>query len=114
MTTQQVTLMGQAASAILWPAHMKIFRIDGDAMAPLLKEGDYVAVDTTKHSIREGIYAVQLGGGVAIRRLQPLPAGSVLLKCDHPLYSAEEVDASLLAKEGAIVGRVVFAEKRID
>jgi phage repressor protein C with HTH and peptisase S24 domain len=93
---------------------MKIFRVDGDAMEPLFREGDYVAVDTTQRSIREGIYAVRLAGSIEIRRLQLLPAGSVLLKCDNPLYSAEEVDASLLSKGGAIVGRVVFAEKRID
>ena len=50
-----LSLISQAASALAWPDHIQLVRVEGDTMAPTFKAGDFLAVDTTQREIREGV-----------------------------------------------------------
>lgn len=110
--TQALSFMNHAASALLWPEHIWIIPVESDVMSPTLRQGDYVAVDTLQTAVDEGVFLIADAGGERLRRLQPTLDGRVLLLNDNKAYDFKEE----CAKEeivGLIVGRVIFAEKRI-
>lgn len=107
----ELSLMNQAASALAWPATIQIVRVDGDAMYPTLKAGDFLAVDTEQRDVREGVYVLKVGGSLVVRRINMPIAGQVLVGCDNKSYDLERVPVDTLS--GEIVGRVIFAEARI-
>ena len=80
-----LSLISQAASALAWPDHIQLVRVDGDTMAPTFKAGDILAVDTTQREIREGVYILRSPDALVVRRLQvmPHPPGHILVGCDN-------------------------------
>lgn len=108
----QISLLNTAQSALPWPEHMKVFGVTNDDMEPFIQRNDFVVVDTTQKTIREAVYALQLGGSVRIRRLQPLTSGKIRVLCDNLNYQDEEIDGSLLNTQN-IIGRVVMAERHL-
>lgn len=109
---QEISLVCQAKSALAWPAHMKVFCADSDAMDPFIKRNDFVVVDTTQNDIREAVYALQLGDLVVIRRVQPLTSGKIRIICDNKHYQMDEVSAELVNIE-AVIGRAVMVERHL-
>lgn len=107
----ELCLMNQAASALAWPATIQIVRVDGDAMYPTLKTGDFLAVDTEQREVCEGVYVLQIGVSLTVRRVHMPIAGKVLVGCDNKSFAQETVPVDALS--GKIVGRVIFAETRI-
>ena len=107
----ELSLMTQAASALAWPATIQIIRVDGDAMYPTLKVGDFIAVDTEQRDVREGVYVLKAGESLVVRRINMPLGGQVLVACDNKSYDLERVPVDTLSKE--ILGRVIFAETRI-
>lgn len=107
----ELSLMKQAASALAWPPHIQVVRVDGDSMYPTFKTGDFLAVDTEQRDVREGVYVFQIGVSLIVRRVHMPIAGQVLVGCDNKSYDPETVPVDVLS--GEIVGRVIFAETRI-
>lgn len=107
----ELSLINQAASALCWPAHIQIVQIDGDAMSPTFKQGDYLAVDTLQRDVREGVYLLCRGGCQIVRRLHWPSNGSCLAACDNKQFSSESIPVEALAE--AIIGRVIFVESRV-
>lgn len=107
----QLSLMNQAASALAWPPHIQVIRVDGDAMYPTFKAGDFLAVDTEQRDVREGVYVLNSGQSLVVRRINMPIGGQALVACDNKSYDLERVPVDTLSKD--IFGRVVFAETRI-
>lgn len=80
----------------------------GDSMEPTISSGDIVIVDTHDHDItQEGIFCVNYGAGVMLKRIQVLPFGVEFIS-DNKLYNpfvlkGQEVESI------NIIGRVVTA-----
>jgi SOS-response transcriptional repressor LexA len=80
----------------------------GDSMEPTINSGDIVVVDVRDTDVtQEGIFCVNYGGGVTIKRIQVLPFGVEFIS-DNKLYNSfvlkgQEIDAI------KIIGRVVTA-----
>jgi phage repressor protein C with HTH and peptisase S24 domain len=77
----------------------------GDSMTPTILDSDIVVIDTSQHEVRmaDRIWAAAYGQTGIIKRLRPMPDGSVKILSDNPAVSAETAyDGEL-----AIVGRVV-------
>jgi hypothetical protein len=96
------------------PAPMErllIAHADGDSMAPTLKGGDMVLIDTTQKTLGAlgAIWAISLFGAAGIKRLQPIGETKVRVISDNPLEPAQEVDAEDLRIDGRVVwfGRMV-------
>lgn len=83
--------------------------IRGDAMAPLLSDGDVVLLDPEQTDVPvEGVYGLQTDGGPGLlyRRLQRLPGGAVQAASANPAYPPFTFD--LQGSEAHVLGRVVW------
>lgn len=88
------------------PAHVSLMTMKGDAMAPTLRDGALLIVDRSIEAISgEGIYALIMGRGLAVRRAQLMLDGSAKLIADNPAYEPEMVPGKSLAGI-KIAGRV--------
>lgn len=68
---------------------VKGIQVDGDSMEPTLRDGDYVLIDETTTFGVNGIYAIQFGGQILIKRLQFKMDGTVLIISDNNKYQSE-------------------------
>ncbi len=68
---------------------VKGIQVDGDSMEPTLRDGDYVLIDENTTFGVNGIYAIQLGGQILIKRLQFKMDGTVLIISDNNKYQSE-------------------------
>ncbi len=93
-------------------AMLALIEVDGDSMWPTLHSGDHVLLNRaeTWYS-RDGIYALDIGDGLQIKRLamHPVTRG-ITVKSDNPDYpSFEGIDASELR----ILGRAIWLGRKI-
>ena len=68
---------------------IKGIQVDGDSMEPTLRDGDYVLIDENTIFGVNGIYAIQLGGQILIKRLQFKMDGTILIISDNTKYQSE-------------------------
>jgi phage repressor protein C with HTH and peptisase S24 domain len=92
---------------------LRIITIDGDSMEPLLSSGDRILIDTAQRvPVPPGIFVVWDGMGLVAKRIEHVINSApprVLIKSINPEYQSYERDA----EEVNIVGRVVWAAKRL-
>ena len=68
---------------------IKGIQVDGDSMEPTLRDGDYVLIDENINFGTSGIYAIQYGGQILIKRLQFKMDGTILIISDNDKYDKE-------------------------
>ena len=68
---------------------IKGIQVDGDSMEPTLRDGDYVLIDENINFGTNGIYAIQHGGQILIKRLQFKMDGTILIISDNDKYDKE-------------------------
>ena len=94
------------------PRHARIVRVVGDSMEPTLRAGDPVMVDLTQpQHPADGIWVVQQGAGVLIKRLQFLAGGKVRVISDNQAYAVQELNLGEEQPDFRLVGRVVWIPK---
>lgn len=83
----------------------------GDSMMPTISDHDIVVVDRTEQRPQFGdkIWAIIFGGVAMIKRLRPMPDGSVTLSSDNQLVR----DVRAVGDELHIVGRVVAIVRKV-
>lgn len=95
------------------PADLRMITIDGDSMEPLLASGDRILLDTSQRvPVPPGIFVIWDGLGLVAKRVEHVPHSEppkIVIKSVNPEYQAYERDA----EEVNIVGRVVWAAKRL-
>lgn len=92
---------------------LALISVIGDSMEPTLSEGDVVLLDMTTKSVLDGsIYALQLNGGLLVKRIQRKLDGSVVVKSDNARYDMEVVSEDK-ADRLKIIGRVVWVGRRL-
>jgi phage repressor protein C with HTH and peptisase S24 domain len=81
-------------------------------MMPTISDHDIVVVDRTEQRPQFGdkIWAIIFGGVAMIKRLRPMPDGSVTLSSDNQLVR----DVRAVGDELHIVGRVVAIVRRSE
>ena len=80
--------------------------VEGDSMAPELKEKDVVLINKNikEVSLGGGIYAIKWKSNILVKRLQVNPqAGTVLIKSDNPSYETLETNLDDIEIEGKII-----------
>jgi phage repressor protein C with HTH and peptisase S24 domain len=93
------------------PEHLFWALGDGDSMEPTIRSGELILIDRSQQTPRmgDGIWAVAWGEIGMIKRLRPLPDGSVEIHSDNPLIPpARAVDGEL-----HVIGRVVAVVRRL-
>ena len=68
---------------------VKVICVDGDSMEPTLRDGDYVLIDENINFGTNGIYAIQYGGQILIKRLQFKMDGTIIIISDNEKYDRE-------------------------
>jgi phage repressor protein C with HTH and peptisase S24 domain len=92
---------------------LALISVIGDSMEPSLSEGDVVLLDMTTRSVLDGsIYALQLNGGLLVKRIQRMLDGSLVVKSDNARYDTETVSEDK-ADRIKIIGRVVWVGRRL-
>jgi Peptidase S24-like len=95
-------------------ADLQLITMDGDAMEPLIRAGEIIGIDTRTRAIRgNGIYALEEGERLLIRRVDALARDRIALICENDKYQRRELR---LQKDGTIkgipiAGRVMFSTK---
>ena len=88
---------------------LHIITASGDSMSPTFNDGDFVIVDTSKREVlSDGVYAVQSGGGIFIKRIQRELDGGVTLLSDNPKYRPQPVPVEDI-ETMSIIGKCVIA-----
>ena len=93
-----------------------LIQVSGDAMSPVLNDGDYVIIDNSVTEIDDNaIYVLKHGKSTLIRRIQVMVRSNTLaLMCENNRYAKEELNQSeitfsgLSSPEGLqLIGKVV-------
>ncbi len=94
------------------PASLRIVGVRGNAMEPLLREGDRLVVDTAKRDPSAGgLFVLREPGGFAVWRVEPVGGTDpprLRLNCANPDYEAR----TRLAGNVQIVGEVIWTMTR--
>ncbi len=99
----------------LQPQTVCIIEALGDSMHPTISNGDKVIIDTSdqgKKPSPDGVFAIWDGIGVAIKRIEIIPASTpqmVKIISDNPKHSSYETQANSCH----IIGRVASVIKRL-
>lgn len=92
---------------------LALVSVIGDSMEPTLSDGDVVLLDMTPRGVLDGsIHALQLNGGLLVKRIQRKLDGSVVVKSDNPRYDTETLSEDKTDRL-KIIGRVVWAGRRL-
>ena len=84
---------------------VKAIRLTGDSMAPTLKDGDYVLVDTAVQSFAtDGLYLLDLSNNLVVKRLQQINSEELLILSDNAHYKS----TSAQIQDIRIAGKVVY------
>ena len=88
---------------------LHIINAYGDSMRPLIEDGDFVIVDTSKRElIGDGVYVIQANNDTFIKRVQRQINGSILLISDNPRYKPYEIPPDELDTV-RIIGKAIIA-----
>jgi phage repressor protein C with HTH and peptisase S24 domain len=91
------------------PDQLALETVRDESMAPTIKSGDMLLIDTTDRKFRRcGIYLLEVSGERLVKRVQRKHDGSLVLISDNPAYQPDIVDKAFAAELTAI-GRVVWA-----
>lgn len=80
----------------------------GDSMEPTIKDSDLLLIDTTDQTLRmsDKFWAIAFGNSGSVKRLRPMPDGSVKILSDNPSVPDDVAHDGELHVLGRVVGLV--------
>ncbi|SQI42349.1 Uncharacterized HTH-type transcriptional regulator HI_1476 [Leminorella richardii] len=90
----------------------RVVRVIGNSMAPMLRSGDVVGIDTANHSqIVDGdLYAIRDGNLIRVKQLVPRPDGGIIIKSfNNTDYPDEQLSREEFEQRIHIIGRVFWS-----
>lgn len=88
------------------PRNLKAYRVSGDSMRPMLRDGCWVVIDTTKTAIvDECIYALAVGDELMVKQLVRGVANKIVVNSFNPSHPTQVVDPEVVPVQ--IFGQVV-------
>jgi phage repressor protein C with HTH and peptisase S24 domain len=96
------------------PSDLALIYVEGDSMWPTLAPGDIILIDRRDTRVsRDGIYVLRIDEAVLVKRLHRLPGGIIEATGDNPAGRAFEIRLDTQDQDLAVIGRVVWAGKRL-
>lgn len=96
------------------PGRLSLLFMRGDSMTPTLQPGEMLLLERVEGSqIGDGICVIRLDADLLVKRIQRLPGGKLQVGSDNPAYQPFVVDVGGEAAEVAVVGRVIWAGRRL-
>ncbi len=95
------------------PQRAVVVQAKGDSMKPSIRDGDLLLVEVLQERANDdGIYVINVGGRVMVKRLQFLLDGSIKVVSDNAAYEPQVVKGD--KGDGFwVVGRVVWSGSRL-
>ncbi|WP_336973442.1 LexA family transcriptional regulator [Sphingobium aromaticiconvertens] len=91
---------------------LRMIQISGDSQLPDLSDGDWVAIDTAKNKLENGLAVIRLDDCLMIKRLQR--EGHFLqLMSRNPIYGPIVIDLSKEQERIQVIGKSVFTFKAV-
>lgn len=90
------------------PEHLYFAQGIGDSMSPTILDSDLLLIDTSEQSLRvsDKIWAVAFGNSGMVKRLRPMPDGSVKILSDNPTVPPDVAHDGEMHVLGRVVGIV--------
>ncbi len=90
------------------PKNCRRYRVDGDSMEPLLRDGDYILCDCSPTTVivDNAVYAFVYGNQLKVKHLIKTRQG-LIIRSENPLYPEELVPPEEAAEQIHIIGRVI-------
>ncbi|MBO5566835.1 MAG: helix-turn-helix transcriptional regulator [Succinivibrio sp.] len=90
------------------PRNCRRYRVDGDSMEPLLRDGDYILCDCTPTTviIDNAIYAFVYGNQLKVKHLIKTRKG-LIIRSENPIYPEELVPPEEVDEQIHIIGKVI-------
>jgi transcriptional regulator with XRE-family HTH domain len=95
------------------PEDLRLFCIEGESMKPTLYPDDVILLHLYETMVQEGIYALQIGEVLVIKRLQRLSESVIQVISDNPMYESWTANLQDPTQQLTVVGRVVCACRKI-
>ena len=89
---------------------LRAIKVDGKSMLPTLMPDEYVIIDVSqKRYIGDGLYVVNYGGNLLVKRLQFIPSngGTIEIISDNPEYKSYKLVMNDDQTSLYIIGRVI-------
>ncbi|MBK5143365.1 helix-turn-helix transcriptional regulator [Budviciaceae bacterium BWR-B9] len=90
----------------------RVVRVIGNSMAPMLRSGDVVGIDTANNStiIDGDLYAIRDGNLIRVKQLIPRPDGGMIIKSfNNTDYPDEQLSREEFEQRIHIIGRVFWS-----
>ncbi|AWH88034.1 XRE family transcriptional regulator [Limnobaculum parvum] len=90
----------------------RVVRVIGNSMAPMLRSGDVVGIDTANNStiIDGDLYAIRDGNLIRVKQMIPRPDGGVIIKSfNNTDYPDEQLTRDEFEQRIHIIGRVFWS-----
>jgi phage repressor protein C with HTH and peptisase S24 domain len=84
-------------------------QVRGDSMEPTLRNGSLLIVDRSDQQIREGIFLINRGEVLLVKRVQPRENNTLRLKSDNPQYEPEDINLDDHSQSLCLLGRVIWS-----
>jgi phage repressor protein C with HTH and peptisase S24 domain len=91
------------------PDRVALVETCGDSMEPTIQDGDLLLLDLSMQEIHDNaIYAISMGGGVMVKRIQRIIAGDrIRIISDNPRYQSEDLSTDQVM-DLRIIGKVAW------
>lgn len=94
------------------PRHVRVVQVVGDSMEPTFRADDPAMVQLAHPQPRvDGIWVIQQGAGVLVKRLQCLAGGTVRVISDNAAYAVQVLNRKEEQPDFRLVGRVVWSPR---
>lgn len=95
-------------SGVTGLGNMDVINTVGDSMEPTISRNSFVLVDKNQcHIYSDGVYCLNIGGSIFVKRVQRRPDGSIKVISDNTRYDPFVIDSSD-SDRTIIIGRVVY------
>ncbi|MBU2774298.1 helix-turn-helix transcriptional regulator [Acidithiobacillus ferrooxidans] len=90
----------------LRPENLKAFRLSGESMQPMLQDGCWIVIDTSRTTIIDKrIYAISIGDELMVKQLVKGVDGKIIINSFSPEYPTQIVDPAVIPVQ--IFGQVI-------
>jgi transcriptional regulator with XRE-family HTH domain len=95
------------------PEDLRLFYVEGESMKPTLYPDDVILLNLHETFVQEGIYALQIGEVLVIKRLKRLSEDVIEVISDNPMYESWTANLKDPDQKLTVFGRVVCACRKI-
>jgi len=92
---------------------LALVRVEGDSMMPELRPKDLLMVDKSQNVARDGIFVVQIGTQLLVKRVQQIAATKVKLLSANPVYGPIDIDLTDKDNPFTIIAKAVWLGRNI-